>query len=103
MQAGLSVVNPVCLVVKQTWWEATAQIAACLQADVQAATAPISSISSLLMCATGATEQEVHDAARSANAHNFISALPAGYQTQVRYLVKHCTHPAVSLLQPTCM
>lgn len=31
----------------------------------------------------GATEQEVQDAARSANAHNFISALPAGYQTQV--------------------
>jgi ABC-type multidrug transport system fused ATPase/permease subunit len=37
----------------------------------------------LCCCFAGATEQEVHDAARSANAHNFISALPAGYQTQV--------------------
>eukprot|EP00879_Flechtneria_rotunda_P003779 GHRR01004019.1.p1 GENE.GHRR01004019.1~~GHRR01004019.1.p1 ORF type:complete len:1293 (+),score=472.26 GHRR01004019.1:779-4657(+) len=31
----------------------------------------------------GATEAEVHEAAKAANAHNFISALPAGYQTQV--------------------
>lgn len=30
-----------------------------------------------------ATEQEVHAAARAANAHNFISALPEAYSTQV--------------------
>lgn len=31
----------------------------------------------------GATEQEVHAAAMAANAHNFISALPDSYNTQV--------------------
>jgi len=31
----------------------------------------------------GATEQEVHSAAMAANAHNFISALPDSYNTQV--------------------
>lgn len=31
----------------------------------------------------GATEQEVHAAAMAANAHNFISALPDSYKTQV--------------------
>lgn len=31
----------------------------------------------------GATKEEVEEAARSANAHNFISHLPDAYQTQV--------------------
>lgn len=31
----------------------------------------------------GATDQEVIDAAKAANAHEFISALPGGYQTEV--------------------
>jgi len=31
----------------------------------------------------GATAQEVEDAARAANAHKFISALPQGYKTSV--------------------
>lgn len=35
-----------------------------------------------------ATEQEVHAAARAANAHNFISALPDAYNTQVSILMR---------------
>lgn len=31
----------------------------------------------------GATEEEIHEAARRANAHKFISIMPAGYNTQV--------------------
>lgn len=31
----------------------------------------------------GATEQEVIEAAKAANAHNYVSALPEGYKTQV--------------------
>jgi ABC-type multidrug transport system fused ATPase/permease subunit len=31
----------------------------------------------------GATEEEIHEAARRANAHKFISIMPAGYHTQV--------------------
>eukprot|EP00775_Hariotina_reticulata_P008041 gene8041-8236_t len=37
----------------------------------------------ILMGRPDASEKEVYEAARSANAHNFISAMPAGYQTQV--------------------
>jgi ATP-binding cassette subfamily B (MDR/TAP) protein 1 len=32
----------------------------------------------------GASEEEIYEAARRANAHKFISAMPAGYNTQVR-------------------
>ena len=35
-----------------------------------------------------ATQQQVEDAARAANAHSFIQKLPEGYSTQV-YLVPH--------------
>lgn len=31
----------------------------------------------------GATEEEVYEAAKRANAHKFISIMPAGYNTQV--------------------
>jgi ATP-binding cassette subfamily B (MDR/TAP) protein 1 len=31
----------------------------------------------------GASEAEVYEAAKAANAHNYISALPDGYKTQV--------------------
>lgn len=31
----------------------------------------------------GATEEEIHEAAKRANAHKFISIMPAGYNTQV--------------------
>jgi subfamily B ATP-binding cassette protein MsbA len=31
----------------------------------------------------GATEQKVHEAARAANAHDFITAMPKGYQTTI--------------------
>lgn len=31
----------------------------------------------------GATEDEIHEAAQRANAHKFISIMPAGYSTQV--------------------
>jgi hypothetical protein len=33
----------------------------------------------------GATEEEVFEAARKANAHKFISVMPAGYNTQVSW------------------
>lgn len=35
----------------------------------------------------GATEEEIHEAARRANAHKFISIMPAGYNTQVSGVV----------------
>lgn len=31
----------------------------------------------------GASDEEIQEAARRANAHKFISMMPAGYQTQV--------------------
>jgi ABC-type transport system involved in Fe-S cluster assembly fused permease/ATPase subunit len=37
----------------------------------------------IMMGRPDASEKEVYEAARSANAHNFISAMPSGYQTQV--------------------
>lgn len=40
--------------------------------------------------AAGASEEEVYEAARSANAHKFISALPAGYLTQVGRVARGC-------------
>jgi len=36
-----------------------------------------------------ATEEEVVAAAKAANAHNFISQLPQGYDTQASYLPHH--------------
>ena len=46
-----------------------------------------------------ATEEEVVAAAKAANAHNFISQLPQGYNTQASYLPHHfcnwCMHAVV--------
>lgn len=46
----------------------------------------------------GATEEEVFEAARKANAHKFISAMPAGYNTQVRWRSSG-SNPALQLLR----
>lgn len=43
----------------------------------------------ILLGRPGATEEEVQDAARKANAHTFITSMPAGYDTQV-ILVEWC-------------
>lgn len=44
-----------------------------------------------------ATEEEVVAAAKAANAHNFISQLPQGYDTQVTSLHQHKTEPTVKI------
>ncbi len=43
----------------------------------------VSILENIALGKAGATKEEVVDAAKAANAHNFISALPMGYDTHV--------------------
>jgi ABC-type multidrug transport system fused ATPase/permease subunit len=45
-----------------------------------------------------ATEEEVYEAAKRANAHKFISIMPAGYNTQVGGWLGGCPIKVVSCL-----